>query len=576
MRLHRPVLAGLALFTVLPVTAASAATGVAAAGSAMSTATLATVSVGNLTIGATTIQGHSVSIGTVTAGAQTLSPSVAPSVTFVPLTVDGTQTGAYTVTPANSPVTLGGISTAALPMNVLSATSPSATLTAATTSASRTSGLTAKLGSAQVLGLPVVLNGGVNVGSVTDASHAQAGKTLTISNVGLPNLADLIAALGIDIAKLPVDTLNGLVQGLPLAINSATATAIDNANDAIDTADAQLTAAETALANGTAAYNTAEAALDAALAGADYTGITLPSGMAAPLDHTDWDALTAMGAPGAAVQTLIGTANSSVGLTSVPTSTAAVYQAAKDALPALQAAVTTLTGALAGVIATLSGIVEGLLAGTPLVSVGAGEVGIKAYVGTTKTAAVTGYVSGVKVMGEDVLQVVTGNTKLDAAKLVGDLADEVNAEIADITGSLSAILSGATGATGLSVPAPSIQVLTKTTSTGVDGAFGLANATVTALSVSLGSATIPQAYALSDAAGMAGIGETATGFKTAPLSVKVGVLAEAARFRPAGSTTPGNSGQMPSTGAPAGLAIVAVIGVAVAVVTRRRLRSDNS
>jgi hypothetical protein len=561
MRLHRPVLAALALSAVLPVTAASAATGVAAVGSATSGATLATVSVGNLTVGSTTVQGHSISIGTLSAGAQTLSASAAPSVMFVPLTVDGVQTGAVTVTPATSPKTVGGVSTGALPLNILSATSPSATLTAASATASKTAGLAAKLGSVKVLGMPVTLDGGLDVGSVTDASHAQAGKTLSIKNISLPNIADLLAALGIDLAKLPVDTLEALVAGLPVTISAATATALDTVETTISTTQTALGTAQSTLAAKLTALNTATTALDAALAA--YGG-AVPAGVIAPFDHTDWDSLTTL------EKTAVGTADATVA------STGAAYDTAKSEWSTADAAVNTLTGTLTSAIGTLADLVAGVLSGTPLVSLGAAEVGTKAAVSSTKTAAVTGYVSGVKVMGEDVLKAVTGNSKLDAAKMLGDTASQVNSEIASIGQALSNILSSATGATGLVVPAPSIALLTKTTKTGTDGAFGTADAVVTALSVSMGSVTVPDAFALTGAGSLAGIAPTSTGFKTAPLSVKVGALTEAARFAPGSSTsTPGSGGSLPATGAPYGLAAVAVIGAGFAVAARRKLRSDS-
>jgi hypothetical protein len=558
MRLHRPVLAALALSAVLPVTAASAATGVAAMGSATSGATLATVSVGNLTVGTTTVQGHSVSIGTLSAGAQTLSATTAPNVMFVPLTVDGVQTGAVTVTPANSPKTVGGLSTGALPLNVLSATSPTATLTAATSAASKTAGLAAKLGSVHVLGLPVTLDGSLDVGSVTDAQHAMAGKTLKINNIALPNLADLLAALGIDLAKLPVDTLEALVAGLPVTVSAATATALDTVETTISTTQTALGTAQSTLAAKLATLNTATTALDAALA--SYAGV-VPAGVVAPFDHTDWDSLSA------ADKLIVGTADSTVA------TTGAAYDTAKGEWSTADAAVNTLTGTLTTAVGTLTDLVDGVLSGTPLVSIGAAQVGTTAAVDTAKAAQVTGSISGVKVMGEDVLKTVTGSSTLDAAKLLGDTASQVNQEIASIGQALSNILSSATGATGLVVPTPSIALLTKTTSTGTDGAFGIANVAVTALSVTMGSVTVPDAFALAGADSLAGVAPTSTGFKTAPLSVKVGALTEAARFAPAGS--PSGGGSLPATGAPYGLATVALIGAGFAVAARRRLRSDS-
>jgi hypothetical protein len=550
MRLHRPVLAALALGTLLPVTAASAAAGVAAAGDATSSATLATVSVGALTAGATTLASHAVSVGTLTAGAQNITTG-APSVTFTPLTVDGTATGAVTVTPSTSPKTVGGVSTGALPLNVLSATSPSATLTAAQTSASRTSGLKTSLGSAAILGLPVALNGSLDVGSVTDAAHSQAGKSLTITNVSLPNLADLLAALGIDVTKLPADVLNNLITQLPVTVSAAAQTAIDTANGAVDDAQAAVDAKQTEIANDTTTLNDAAAAFAAQLAAA----------VGGPYTVDQWNQLDAT------AQGVVETANAA---NPAFATTETAYTAAVAALDSAQGQLQPLVDTLNGAIAALGALVDDVLAGTPLVKIGAASVATKAAVGATKAAAVTGYVSGVQVLGQDVLAAITGDSKVDAATLVGTLADDVNSAISSLTGTLSNILAGATG---LVVPAPDIALLTRTTSTGTSGAFGTASAVVTALSVTVGSITLPTAYALDGITGTAGIAAIATGFKTQPLSVKVGQLVESAKYRPASSPT-GTGGNLPATGVPASLAVVALIGTSLAVGARRRLRTE--
>jgi hypothetical protein len=573
MRLHRPVLAGLALGTLLPVTAASAATGVTAAGSALSSATIASVSVGSLTIGTTVIPGASVALGTLSATAETINGK-APSVTFVPVTVNGTETGAVTVTPANSPKTVGGVATGALPLNILSATSPTATLTAANPAAAPTSSLKAALGSVSVLGMPITLDGGLNVGSVTDATHAKADKTLTIQNVTLPSLADLLAALGIDIAKLPASTLFALVEELPMVIDSVTAGLLAASDTAIADALVDVSEAQNTVDTATEDLATATDNLDTALGALDAVAIaalgTLPTGVDAPLDSADWDTL-GESPEGQTIQGLLR-ADSAID------SAADAYEQAKGDLQDANDVLDGLVDTLNGLVDTLAGIVEGVLSDTPLAKVGAAKVGTNANVGSTKAATVTGYVSGVEVMGLDVLKEVTGNSKVDAAKLVGDVADQVNDQIAGVTQTLSDVLSDVTGAIGLNVPAPSIEVLAKTTKTGVAGAFGTADATVTALSVTMPSATIPDAFALAGAGSLPGIGDTASGFKTAPLSIKVGSLTDAARFRPASGTTPTtpntpDDGDLASTGVPSGLGIVALIGVALAVATRRRLRT---
>jgi hypothetical protein len=546
MRLHRPVLAGLALGAVLPVTAANAAAGVTAAGSAESTATLATVSVGALL---DLVEAQSVSIGSLAATAQSIT-STAPAVTFVPITLNGVKTGAVTVTPSNSPQTVGAVTVGAAPLDAVSATSPGATLMASSGS-TKASSLTTSLGSAKILGLPITLDGGVDVGSTTGATQSQAGKAITLSGVSLPNLADLLGALGLDLAKLPVATLNALITDLRVAIDGATQTALDNANTAVDAAQ---TAYDDAVADVTAAEDdltAAAAALDSALSGADLTG----TGLTGPIDHTDWDTLDP------AVKTIITTANSGVA------TAATAYDAAKAALAAAEAAVDPLLDTLLDAIADLAGVVEGALAGVPLVEIGAADISTKALVGSSKTAAITGTISGVKVLGVDVLSEVTGDSELDVAELVGGIADDVNAALNTVSTALSNVLSGVTGATGLVVPAPEVEVMKKTTTTGTDGAYGTAMATLTALSVSLGSITVPSIYALDGAGDLPGVGAITGGFQTAPLSVNVGTVVESARFR-SGTTTP-TGPTHPATGGPEGLAIVAMIGTALALGVRR-------
>lgn len=575
MRLHRPLLAALALGTVLPVTAASAATGVTAAGSAVSTATLATIAIGDLVAGETVVPGHAISVASLTATAQTLT-SAAPAVSFVPVTVDGVKTGAVTVTPANSPTTVGGVTTAALPGNVLSATSPVATLTAASPASGPTSALTASLGSIKVMGLPIAMNGTIKVGSATDVSHANAGKTLSIKNVSFPSIGALLAALGIDVTKLPVATLTALVEELPMNIGATTLAAFEAASNAVSDADDAYTGAQGDAADAAADLATKTTAFDTALSGADLTGIVFTgSGVTGgPLDHSNWDTLGADGnTVGQAVQAAILAlpANSSLG------AAATAYEGAKTALDAANALVGPLFTTLQSAISTLAGIVSDVLDGTPLLSIGAIEVGTTAAVGSAKTAKVTGYVSGLKVMGLDVVGVLTGNTKLDLAKLAGTTATQVNGLVDALTSSLSEILSSATGATGLIVPAPLVQVLTKTASTGTDGAFGTANVTVNALSVSMGTVEVPRVYALGQQVSLTALTPNAVlpAIRTAPFSVKLGTITEAARYRAATTTptTPGNGSELPATGAPYGLAIVAVVGAGLAVGTRRHLRA---
>lgn len=564
MRLYRPALAGIALGALLPVTAAQAASGVAAAGSATSSATLVQLSVGALL---DVVDATDVELGTLRATASTISAK-APSVSFVPVTLNGTESDAVTVTPDNSPKTVGGVTFSDL--GVVSITSPGATLEAAD-GAARSSSLTSSLGEASILGMPIALDGSVDAGSVADGSHARAGKTLKITNIALPNLADLLGALGIDITKLPADTLNALVSELNIAISETTQAAFDAANTAIDDAAGALAQGQTGVAEAQTTLTNTTEALDDELGDAVIPPLTLPDGTELPIDHADWDALDDE------VKAVILAANTTTGLAMA----AANYEAAKAALATAQGAIAGLQKTLTDAVKALAGLVEGVLAGVPLVEVGAAEIGTEAAVSKAKKADVTGSISGVKVLGTDILSAVTGESELDLAALGDEVANDINDALGTVTGTLSSVLSEVTGATGLVVPAPEIELLVKETSTGVDGAYGTATAAVTALSIRLGSATVPAVYALEGAPELPGVAAVTGGFQTAPLAMKVGTLSEAAKFRPATAAPgakpqkPGSTPTHPATGGPAGLAIVAVIGAALAVGVRRRLRAGT-
>ncbi len=547
MRLRRSVLVAAGAALLLPLTSpAFGAATTPSAGSATSSATLLTI----------TAAGHTVAVGRIEAVAQTVTSAV-PTVRFVPLVVDGTKTGEVVVDPSNSPKSVGGVTTSGVPAAILAATSPSAELRATRATAGPTSELIAGLGSASLLGMPLALDGGLDGGSTTTTGQALAGKALTVGRIALPSIADVLATLGIDLSALPVATLNGLLEQLPLTVSAAAATAAEAANTAISTAQAAVTTAQ-------AAVDAQQAAVDAAQAQVSSAQSTFDTALAATgmtidqwnlLTDTARQAFTEAYAAWTALQT-----------------TQAALTAAQAQLATVQATLQAAIDTLNAAIANLVDIVRGVLDGTPLAEIGGAEVSTKALVSGTKTAAVTGTVTGVKVLGGDVLQAVLGSSTLDVANLVGSVADQVNSAIATATGTLSSVLSTVTGATGLVVPAPTVTVLKKSTRTGLVGGYGTADATVTTLKITLGSVTVPTALALPNAASLPGITQTATGFTTAPLSIEVASLAEAARFRP-GSTTPGSGNELPMTGAPLGLAVLAALAVAGGLGMRRLTRA---
>ena len=85
-------------------------------------------------------------------------------------------------------------------------------------------------------------------------------------------------------------------------------------------------------------------------------------------------------------------------------------------------------------------------------------------------------------LGIDVLDAVLGSSTVDLTDLVGAQAAAVTGAIGDITGTLSDILSNVPGFPALDIPAPVVGLLTKSTSTSVEGGFGKALASVSGLS----------------------------------------------------------------------------------------------
>lgn len=568
MRAYQSGVAALALAAVLPLAgAADAAT--PTAGSATSTATLATLSA----------VGHQVALATVSATADNISGALA-KVSVAPLKLDGADVvPAVTVEPATSPVTVPSVSTPAEIAPIVSVASPALSLTASSDAAGQASGLSTPsgLGALSILGLDLSIDGTLSVGSLVNATKADAGKTLEIADLALPSVADILRALGLDIAKLPADTLQSLISELGLVLSEAQAAvngAVDDAQAAMGGLPAEIAALEAGLPALQAAADTAATTAAGSLAAFNTALAATP---AAALLYPGLAEFTAAGATAAtafpALATLANTANAD---SAAAAAAAAAVTQANAAIDALQDQVNAALAAISGLVEQLADVVAGVLSDTPLVSLGSASVGTIARVDASKTAQVIGSVSGLEVIGTDVLDLATGSSTIDVAKTASDVIAQVNGEIAGVLGTLSSVLEGVAGVT---FPAPTVALLQKTTATGVDGAFGTANVTVSVLDIAIPGIQLPENVVLDTVLNalpadlmdnlslVDGLLE-ATGFE-----LQVGTIAEAARFRGAALTpVPGNRpvpGSLPATGAPYGLALLAAAGVAGAVMLRR-------
>lgn len=627
---------------------ASAATPASpASGRATSGATL-------LTLGAA---GHELSAGTLQLISDTLSGSPLAEVVLTPLELDGTAYGQQRVTPG-ADGTAPALESATLPgalAGALAVRSPALSATASDTDGTAaTEAGAGSLGGVSLLGLPVDLSGSLTAGSLVSPDLGAADQSVLVEDLALPSIAELLGALGLDVSKVPVEVLLELVQELDLvntavddaqdalADATAEATALVQAQlDAVDAATAalaaeqqQLAALEAAAPDLTAARAAAEAQLaqaqasQASAAAAATTAAQSAAALQAVYDATPTllqppllPALTAAQAAADEAADLAVAATAAVDAATAQLAAAdsleelraaaltaadAAVDLAEEALAAAnrlldaaQQALTDLLATLAPLVATLLETLTDVLDGTPLVSLDSLQVlssagATSAEDGGQSAEVVGGEVTGLRVLGTDVLDSVLGTSSVELLDVTAAQLAAVNGLIADLTGTLSDVLSSVPGLPTLAVPAPTVELLTQNVDTGTDGRFGTAATELTALSITLPSISVPTALAVSDAAGLpalAGVTQDVAGvLSSGAVTMELANLGNAVRFAPAaaatgtpttgtpttgtpttGTPTAGTPRTLPTTGADAALAGLGVaLLAAAAVVTRRR------
>ena len=590
----RPLLASTAAATALLLGAAAGSPALASTAAAPAKGAAGSA----LSLLQVTAGGHQLALGGLTMTSDTVSGIPLASITLSPVTADGTTYGQQVITPSNSPLTVPAATTPSALVSFASLTSPSFVTTATTAPATHVG--STSLGSLSLLGIAVPLTGSVDVGSSVSATEgALASKSVTLKNLSLPSISAILGALGLDLGALPVGTLPSLVEQLGIAT-----TAVNTAQAAVDTAQAQVDAATTAasdavtaLATATGVQTTAQTALTDATTALQalldqvvgailvaFPGANTILGYAA-LSQTDKDALEVL---------LPGTAAAFTAYTAAQTALAAAdaaVAAAQAVVDTAQAALTALVATLSGLVATLESLASAVLDGTPLVSLDSLSVSSRALVITAKAGGqyaqvLGGTITGLKVLGTDVLQSALGSSSLDVVDLVGTAADDVTSTINGLTGTLSSVLSSVPGLPTLSIPAPQVKLLTRSTSTSISGGYGHALSSVQGLQITLPSITLPSSVALPGAASLpafAGITQTGTDLTSGPVSLGALTLSDNAAFRPAvlasapttpiTPTTPG-AGLAP-TGLPVGVAVLSLVLLGGALVLRRRRSTDS-
>lgn len=542
MRRHSVITLGAAgTVAVLGLSAipANAATATPARGSAKSALSLLQLQVGSKLIQAVNATGL----------ASTLTSKVA-EIAVTPVKIGSTAYGATTITPSSGSKTIAAPSAPALPGNLAQLASPVLTAAASLPLAGPLTSLGAtSLGSAKILGLPLQVAGTLSQ-SASSAASSVGTTGLKLTNFALPSVNDLLGALGLDISALPVSTLNSLLTQLYLpttglsAANSAVASAQAAASSTIDrlrAATALLSTKQSNATTATAALTTATTVLTTALNTLSAPILTL-AGLSSIPSVASYEALPAP------VQSILTTA-----VPSIATADAA-FTAAQSALATATGAVTTAT-ALVTSLSNLGNLVKGILDATPLASIGSINMTAVSSAGKALSANVTGTVTGIKVMGTDVIKSLTGSSTIDAGKLVGSLAGQVQAVANSTLATLDSILSTVPGVGGLNLPLPTIKVLdiVKSAEKFANGSQD-ALAKVTALTVNIPAFSIPSALALPGAASLPGITSVVGGILNQAVKITVGTITEHSTFLPAGVTSTGTVVPSTPTGTKTGLA----------------------
>ena len=262
-------------------------------------------------------------------------------------------------------------------------------------------GVLSTIGKVTLAGVPLDLRL-ASLGNLAQvvSTNATADKTLSIGDLSLPSVNDLLAGLGLDISKLTQDQLTQLA-GVVGTVSSA----ISTLNTQIDTLQTQVAGAPATIAAGAAAVTTTTNALQTQLdalnaalqdptTGAATTGLlttalttaglTLPT---VPITLPAWSAFTA------ALQSAIAAFSDGTLSTTIA--------AANTALDQAQQLVTDLTNLL--------GLVTGALDADPIASLGGVKLTTKAVAARTPNAVSTLSVASVDVLGQaSALSAVSG------------------------------------------------------------------------------------------------------------------------------------------------------------------------
>jgi hypothetical protein len=558
-RSRRSVVAVASLAAVAAAALPAGATDTASHGRATSSLTILSLRIGGQSVAA----GRIVAVASNASSGHVARLVVTPLAYNFPAAGQSGTVGQQTITPSSGSTTVPSApSVIALPNGLGSVKGP-------TFVAEAKDGAAAVLAAAKLSALGKVTLAGVplnlQAASLTHEAEvvstgATAEKSLSLGDLSLPSLADLLASLGLDLSA----TLDQLTQGkltqLAGLVTTTTSGAIKTANIAVDQAQtgvtqagatpgATLTAAQaqlaTAQSDATAkntAFDTAWSTAYGALPALAQT--TLSTALAAvppplgpltvPLTADQFTALVQQNGAGlAALQVAFG-----AGETALATAAAAAVTA-ED----LAAAVNALVDALQNLIDTVLTKVNA--DGDPLAALGGVKLTTKAVAASTPRAGASLSVASIDVLGQAAsLSTVTG------------ALDTVGSTLASVLNSVP----------GVTFTPPSIAVGKPSHSTRTSGATRYATASVRGVTVNmptldLSGAALPLALP--------------GGVTSGAGALVLGDLTESASFTPgavSNSPVPGGASgpQLSETGGKILLPILATVLLGVAVAVRRR------
>ena len=480
----RRVLAAGAVATIAAalVAAPSRAAGTQGVGSATGSTTLAALDAGDLLKLALVGEQSAASIdpakGTPSA-TETVTPLTVVSNTLPALdnlTTPGVSTNS-TGEPDTKQTAAIDLGSVPQPAPLLSGTVNAASLSSLVDSTGAHSTMNATLANIAVAaGVAKIDSASVDVGSVAGPDQSSASRSVTVDGVTVLDLRALLQMVGLDLNKLPLQTLADLIQQLGLldALNAATGQNFTSAADIVSALTTPaITSAQTAVNTAQAAVNTAQSTFDSAQSALDTANQALASATAAA------SGLLCNVTPGLPLCQALATA----------TSNQAAAQTAFDAAKtALDAAVATLNAALAtlnSVLGQLQGVIDGLantLELQPLLRVEGIEVGASSLAADTldnSSAVTTATIGNIKVGGINLGGVDVGAT-LDQ---VLALADQATAAVDNALSSISPQLANLV----------QVELFKRSTNVSQDGGYVNALAGITGL---LATVTPPDVCAL--------------------------------------------------------------------------------